>query len=107
MVMRSLDREQKETYHLKIKAENLIHHRVGKRSLAGNLKSQTDPNNFHLAFDETLVVVSVGDENDNPPIFENQGKPAVAAIPLEAAFGYQVIKLTVSIIRQSLKSIRI
>ncbi|XP_023209390.1 protocadherin Fat 4-like, partial [Centruroides sculpturatus] len=57
------------------------------------LNSKTDDISYHLAYDEALVVIEVGDENDNPPIFETNGKPVVAAVPLEASFGYQVVKL--------------
>lgn len=96
-VMRSLDREAKDTFNLKIKAENLIHRRLGKRETFEGSRYQNDSNlNYHLAFDEALVVVNVGDENDNSPVFKNRGKPVVAAVPLEASFGYQVVKLTVS-----------
>ncbi|RWS16902.1 protocadherin Fat 4-like protein, partial [Dinothrombium tinctorium] len=91
MVMRSLDRERRDLYNLKVKAENLIHQRLGKRDVS---KNKADATNYHLAFDEALVVVNVADENDNSPTFLNKGKPAVAAVPLEATFGYQVIKLT-------------
>ena len=93
IVTRSLDREKKDSYNLKIKSENIIHRRVGR-----DVSSQSvDANaNYRLAFDETLVVINVHDENDNPPVFENKGRPIVAAIPLEASFGYQVVKLTVS-----------
>lgn len=93
IVTRSLDREKKDLYNLKIKSENLIHRRVGR-----DVSSQVSDANYHLAFDETLVVVNVHDENDNPPVFENKGRPIVAAIPLEASFGYQVVKLTVRLI---------
>ncbi|XP_053211715.1 protocadherin Fat 4-like isoform X1 [Panonychus citri] len=101
-VTRPFDREARDLYNIKIKAENLGHHRVGKRAIpssssnpssSSSKSSLNDPFNYHLAFDETLVQVTVDDENDNSPIFTNKGKPAVAAIPLEAAFGYQVIKL--------------
>lgn len=51
---------------------------------------------YHLAFDEALVVIEVGDENDNAPVFEVQGRPIVAAVPLEASFGYQVLRISVS-----------
>lgn len=50
---------------------------------------------YHLAFDEALVVIEVGDENDNAPVFEVQGRPIVAAVPLEASFGYQVLRISV------------
>jgi hypothetical protein len=85
-----LDRERKDTYNLKVRAENLIHRRVGR-----DVSSQLSDASYHLAFDEALVVVNVQDENDNPPVFENKGRPIVAAVPLEASFGYQVVKLSV------------
>lgn len=87
-VTRSLDRERKEMYNLKIKAENVIHRRVGR-----DLSHLPDIN-YHLAYDEALVVVNIQDENDNHPVFENKGRPIVAAVPLEASFGYQVVKVT-------------
>ncbi|GIY14252.1 cadherin-89D [Caerostris extrusa] len=40
------------------------------------------------------IVIEVGDENDNAPIFEVQGRPIVAVVPLEASFGYQVLRIT-------------
>ncbi|GIY63372.1 cadherin-89D [Caerostris darwini] len=48
---------------------------------------------YHLDFDEALVVIEVGDENDNAPIFEVQGRPIVAAVTLETSFGYQVLRI--------------
>lgn len=98
MLLKSLDREKKDTYHLKIKAENMIHRRVGRdiNALYQQLTSSENHNN-HLAFDEALVVVHVQDENDNSPIFSNKDQPIVAAVPLEATFGFKVVKVTVSI----------
>jgi hypothetical protein len=95
MVMRSLDREVRDIYRLKIKAESYDSRRLGKRDLRSR-KSQLLPESEgnHLAFDETLVIVHVADENDNTPVFENRGKPVVAAVPLEASFGYQVTKVS-------------
>lgn len=96
--MKSLDREKKDVYHLKIKAENVIHRRVGRdiNALYQHLTS-TENHNNHLAFDEALVVVHVLDENDNSPIFDNNDRPIVAAVPLEASFGFKVVKVTVII----------
>lgn len=51
-------------------------------------------NNVHLAYDETLIHIVVEDENDNAPVFSNKGKPIVAAIPLEASFGYEVARVS-------------
>lgn len=97
--MRSLDRETQSLYNLKIKGENLApRQRLGKRDVSTQLqtgRSAADSASYHLAFDEALIVVNVGDENDNSPVFENRGKPIVAAVPLEASFGYVVVKLTV------------
>lgn len=96
MLLKSLDREKKDIYHLKIKAENMIHRRVGRdiKALYQQLTS-TESHNNHLAYDEALVVVHVHDENDNPPIFANKDQPIVAAVPLEASFGFKVVKVTV------------
>lgn len=98
MLMKTLDREKKDVYHLKIKAENMIHRRVG-RDVNGALYASLTAeghNNNHLAFDEALVVVHVQDENDNSPVFDNGDQPIVAAVPLEASFGFKVLKVTVS-----------
>ena len=97
--MKSLDREKKDVYHLKIKAENVIHRRVGRdiNALYQHLTT-TESHNNHLAYDESLVVVHVLDENDNSPIFaDNNDRPIVAAVPLEASFGFKVVKVNVSI----------
>lgn len=98
MVMRSLDREKRDMYSLKIKAEAYEHRRMGKRDLRSKDKdkkntAQEMAQSNHLAFDETLVIIHVADENDNSPVFDNKGKPIVAAVPLEASFGYQVTKV--------------
>lgn len=98
MVMRSLDRESRDLYTFKVKAEPSEHRRVGKRDTTSSSSSRSSTRdiaqNHHLAFDETLVMVRVADENDNSPIFDNRGKPVVAAVPLEASFGFQVTKVT-------------
>lgn len=94
MVMRSLDREARDIYHLKIKAESYESRRLGKRDLRSRKSYMSDSESSHLAFDETLVIVHVADENDNTPVFENRGKPIVAAVPLEASFGYQVTRVS-------------
>nr|XP_046916120.1 protocadherin Fat 4-like isoform X2 [Dermatophagoides farinae] len=95
LLMKSLDREKKDVYHLKIKAENVIHRRVGRdiNALYQHLTT-TESHNNHLAYDESLVVVHVLDENDNSPIFANNNdRPIVAAVPLEASFGFKVVKV--------------
>ncbi|XP_064457801.1 protocadherin Fat 3-like [Ornithodoros turicata] len=89
-VTSSLDREAQPKYVVKIRAMNK--RRVG-RAVRDNEIRRGEEESEHVAFDEALVVVNVGDENDNSPVFDNQGKPIVAAVPLEASFGYQVTKL--------------
>ncbi|CAL1272163.1 unnamed protein product [Larinioides sclopetarius] len=91
-VTASLDREKRDRYSLKVRAENVGRHRFGREiSRSGPIRSTES---YHLAFDEALVVIEVGDENDNAPVFEVQGRPIVAAVPLEASFGYQVLRIT-------------
>lgn len=97
LLMKSLDREKKDVYHLKVKAENVIHRRLGRRDINALYQhlATAESHNNHLAYDEALVVVHVLDENDNSPIFENKDRPIVAAVPLEASFGFKVVKATV------------
>ncbi|GFY64501.1 cadherin-89D [Trichonephila inaurata madagascariensis] len=91
-VTASLDREKRDRYSLKVRAENVGRHRFGREiSRSGPVRSTES---YHLAFDEALVVIEVGDENDNAPVFEVQGRPIVAAVPLEASFGYQVLRIS-------------
>ncbi|XP_037269642.2 protocadherin Fat 3 isoform X1 [Rhipicephalus microplus] len=93
-VTSSLDREAIPKYVVKVRAMNKK--RVGRavrESAAAKKGKKSEEESAHVAFDEALVVVNVGDENDNSPVFDHQGKPIVAAVPLEASFGYQVTKL--------------
>ncbi|EEC18238.1 cadherin-repeats domain-containing protein [Ixodes scapularis] len=92
-VTSSLDREAMSKYVVKVRAMNKK--RVGRavRDNAAKRNKKPEEDTAHVAFDEALVVVNVGDENDNSPVFDHQGKPIVAAVPLEASFGYQVTKL--------------
>lgn len=91
IVTRSLDRELKSNYKLKVR-ENYANERH-KRAVPVNEK-YVNSFNEHLAFDEALIVVDVLDENDSPPKFQNGNAPIVAAVPLEASFGYIVCKVT-------------
>lgn len=59
-------------------------------------------NNNVLGLNEVKVIVRVTDVNDNAPRFAIMGRPFVAAVPTSANFGYQVIRLHVSI-HKSLK----
>lgn len=94
-VSRSLDREQKSSYKLKVR-ENYSNekHSDRHRRAINNQVNEKYVNSFneHLAFDEALVVVDVLDENDSVPKFVNGDLPIVAAVPLEASFGYLVCK---------------
>lgn len=62
-VTRSLDRERKEMFNIKVKAENVLHRRTGRDTRSTSATAATsDLSSYHLAFDEALVVVNVGDE---------------------------------------------
>lgn len=88
-VMKSLDREQVSKYLLKIRAEKILSHR-GRRAVPGRYE------NVRLAFDETIVSIEVADENDNPPLFQNgDEKPIIAAVPLDASYGFEILKIKV------------
>jgi len=91
IVTRSLDREQKSNYKLKVR-ENYVNERH-KRAIPNINEKYVNSFNEHLAFDEALVLVDILDENDSYPKFTN-GNPIVSAVPLEASFGYIVCKVT-------------
>jgi hypothetical protein len=97
MVQRSLDREVQSVYRLKVKAETASTLRQ-RRHLDDTFTEAHQSVNEHLAFDETMVIVNIEDENDNAPVFANGNRPIVAAVPLEANFGYDVTKITVRIV---------
>ncbi|OQR76891.1 protocadherin Fat 4-like [Tropilaelaps mercedesae] len=120
-VTSSLDRETKARYLVKVKVSNGAGKRAGSSSSSGKAKEPRGKRSLplgahgrgsgatdrkddsdssgdfdvmqHIAFDETVVSIKVGDENDNSPVFEHGGKPIVAAVPLEASFGYQVARV--------------
>ena len=126
--MKSLDRERRDSYTVKIKAETGNLNVRQKRDINGRWSASTLtstaptigsvghelPANFryhhntlahnvslqsyHLAFDETFVSINVEDENDCAPVFTNKNKPIVSAIPLEASFGYEIARVTVSVL---------
>ena len=89
IVTRSLDREQKSNYKLKVR-ENYASERH-KRAVVN--EKYVNSFNEHLAFDESLIVVEVLDENDSIPKFLNGNSPIVSAVPLEASFGYVVCRI--------------
>ncbi|XP_013781091.1 cadherin-89D-like, partial [Limulus polyphemus] len=83
----TLDREQRSKFFLKIRAEDFALKRYGRSVGLRQLES------YYLAYDETLVLVTVGDENDNVPVFENGAQPVIAAVPLEATYGFEITRV--------------
>lgn len=49
------------------------------------------------ALNEVKVIVKVIDVNDNVPKFTFSGRPIIAALPSSANYGYQILKLHVSL----------
>ncbi|XP_055907965.1 cadherin-89D [Eupeodes corollae] len=84
---KSFDRELKETYRLKIRAEKVS--REG-RNFAKMKYPVADERVLDLSYNEVRVVVMIIDENDNTPKFRGRGRPIVAVIPNTANFGYPV-----------------
>ncbi|XP_076325266.1 cadherin-89D-like [Tachypleus tridentatus] len=87
---RPLDREKETEYFLKIRAEDTARSRSARSVGVRQLES------YYLAYDETLVLVSVGDENDNSPVFQNGIHPIVAVVPLEAVYGFEIAQVKAS-----------
>lgn len=88
-LVRSPDREVKDTYEVIVRAERQKYSRelphmiypVAEDVLEGMTKY------------DVKVVVRIKDVNDNSPKFTNGNRPLVTAIPTTAPFGYQVMQL--------------
>lgn len=89
-VITSLDREKKDTYRLKVRAD-----RIGRESKA--MPTLTYPVGGEriqgLQENEVRVVVHVNDLNDNSPKFKGNGRPIVTVIPNTANFGFPVTQV--------------
>ncbi|XP_076360623.1 cadherin-89D-like [Tachypleus tridentatus] len=87
ILTKTLDREEKSQYILKIRADDQLRSRYKRSVDVHELES------YNLAYDETLVLVTVGDQNDNNPVFQHGGRSIVVAVPLEAAYGFEIIQI--------------
>lgn len=90
IVIKSLDREERDTYRLKIRADRIsresrTYHKL-KYPVAGESV-------VGLMENEVRVVVRVSDVNDNTPKFKGNGRPIVTIIPNTANFGYPVTQV--------------
>lgn len=86
-LVRSLDREEKDVYRLKIRADKMG--REG-RNVPEMMYPVMDSRLKGLSENEVRIIVRVLDENDNEPSFRGNGRPIVAVIPNTANFGYPV-----------------
>lgn len=86
-VTKVLDREVHDEFTLKIRADRV--NREG-RKLSKIMYPVGEDKMIGLMDNEVRIVVKVIDENDNPPVFQTNGRPIVAVIPNTANFGYPV-----------------
>lgn len=89
---KSLDREQVDTYSLKIRADILAQRRPRNGKSMQMMYPVTDDRIDNLAENEVRVVVKVLDVNDHIPLFKESG-PIIAVIPDTVKYGYNVLKV--------------
>ncbi|KAM3959946.1 LOW QUALITY PROTEIN: cadherin 89D [Aphomia sociella] len=88
-LVRSPDRETKESYEVIVRAER----QKISRDMPHMIYPVSDDVLEGMSKYDVKVMVHIKDVNDNAPKFINGGRPLVTAIPTTAAFGYQVIQL--------------
>ncbi|KAL4702872.1 hypothetical protein ACJJTC_003995 [Scirpophaga incertulas] len=88
-MIRSPDREMKDTYEVLVRAER---QKVG-RELPHMIYPVSDDVLEGMTKYDVKILVRIKDVNDNPPKFLSSGRPLVTAISTTAPFGYQVIQL--------------
>lgn len=92
-LVRSPDREIKDSYEVLVRAER----QKISRELPHMIYPVPDDMLEGMTKFDVKVIVRIKDVNDNAPKFKFSGRPIVTAIPTTAAFGYQVIQLQVRI----------
>lgn len=91
-LMKALDREEIDTYVLKIRAESLAQRRPRNGKGMQLMYPVTDDRIDNLEDNEVRVVVKVLDVNDHVPMFQENG-PIIAVIPDTVKYGYNVLKV--------------
>ena len=91
-LMKALDREETDSFTLKIKAENQISRRPRNGKNMQMMYPVTDDRIDNLDENEVRVVVKVLDVNDHMPVFRENG-PIIAVIPDTVKYGYNVLKV--------------
>lgn len=83
----SFDREQKDRYQLRLRAEKPLR---GARNFAKLAYPIVDERIQGLEAHECRIVLHILDENDNEPRFKGNGQPIIAVVPQSANFGYPI-----------------
>lgn len=92
-LLTSPDREVRDRYELKVRVDKVKTSRgmpVMIYPVVGERLNGLGPN-------EARIILKVKDVNDNAPRFKTNGRPILAALPISAYYGYNVIKVEVSI----------
>jgi Cadherin domain len=91
-LIKALDREEKEMFSLKIRADLIAPRRPRNGKSMQMMYPVTDDRIDNLEENEVRVVVKVLDVNDHVPVFRENG-PIIAVIPDTVKYGYNVLKV--------------
>ncbi|XP_067214901.1 cadherin-89D [Linepithema humile] len=88
-LMTEVDREARDRYETKVRVDRL---KIG-RGMPVMIYPIVGERLNGLAPNEARVIVRVKDVNDNAPRFKSKDRPILAAIPVTAHYGYEVVKV--------------
>ncbi|XP_058450690.1 cadherin-89D isoform X2 [Malaya genurostris] len=93
-MLKPLDREEQESYEIKIKVEKLKNREVRNiPSVLYALENPVKKRTQKLSDNEVEILIKVMDMNDNAPIFRENDGPIIAVVPDRANYGYPVLKV--------------
>lgn len=93
---RALDREQRDEYSMRVRAERVLRDGRNMMMQATMVYPIRGERVRDLRENEVRVVIRVLDTNDNAPRFSGNGRPIISVIPSAANFGFPVTNVHAS-----------